>query len=243
MAYDKVVDSGALDAALTDVADAIRTRGGTTASLTLEEMPDAIAAISGGDDSVLVAFMNGDTTELVSDKITHLNPNLSDGVTVVDLPECTTTATAVFSGNGSLREIVLPKLLYTTVQWVLRCSNLTKIDIPACTSIDNYGFYGCSKLERLDLPSVTRFSGQRWFNDCKLLTKLILRAPSVATLASSDTGFSSTPIAPSGSTSGVAYGTGYIYVPDDLVDSYKVATNWAAYADRFRPLSELEDDA
>ena len=29
------------------------------------------------------------------------------------------------------------------------------------------------------------------------------------------------------------------YVPDDLVNSYKEATNWSTYADRIKPLSEL----
>jgi hypothetical protein len=30
-----------------------------------------------------------------------------------------------------------------------------------------------------------------------------------------------------------------IYVPDNLVDQYKVATNWIAVADRIKPLSEF----
>lgn len=29
-----------------------------------------------------------------------------------------------------------------------------------------------------------------------------------------------------------------IYVPDEAVDAYKTATNWAAYADRIKPISE-----
>ena len=39
--------------------------------------------------------------------------------------------------------------------------------------------------------------------------------------------------------SGIASGTGYIYVPDDLVDQYKVATNWATYASQIKGLSEI----
>ena len=46
MAYDKVVDSGVLDAGLTSIADAIRTRGETTASLSFPEgMAAAVTAI------------------------------------------------------------------------------------------------------------------------------------------------------------------------------------------------------
>ena len=29
-----------------------------------------------------------------------------------------------------------------------------------------------------------------------------------------------------------------IYVPDDAVDTYKMATNWSAYASRIKPISE-----
>jgi hypothetical protein len=36
----------------------------------------------------------------------------------------------------------------------------------------------------------------------------------------------------------IANGNGYIYVPDDLVDDYKAATNWNAYANQIKPLSE-----
>ena len=48
MAYDKIVDSTALDTALTDIADAIRTKTGKTDSLTIEQMPSEIESISGG---------------------------------------------------------------------------------------------------------------------------------------------------------------------------------------------------
>lgn len=41
--------------------------------------------------------------------------------------------------------------------------------------------------------------------------------------------FNSTPI---------ANGTGYIYVPDALVNDYKKATNWSVYANQIKPLSE-----
>ena len=51
MAYDKAVDSAVLDAGLTSVADAIRQKGGTSASLTFPQgFVDAIGEISGGYD-------------------------------------------------------------------------------------------------------------------------------------------------------------------------------------------------
>ena len=48
MAYDKIVDSTALDTALTDIADSIRAKTGKTDPLTIEQMPSEIEGISGG---------------------------------------------------------------------------------------------------------------------------------------------------------------------------------------------------
>lgn len=58
MALDKLVDSSQLDADLTTIANAIRTKGGTSAQLAFPDgMADAIAAIpSGGGDSNVLTF-------------------------------------------------------------------------------------------------------------------------------------------------------------------------------------------
>lgn len=70
------------------------------------------------------------------------------------------------------------------------------------------------------------------FNGCSALTTLILRNPdSVVTLTNTNA-LSGTPI---------ASGTGYIYVPSVLVDSYKAATNWSTYAERFRAIEDYSD--
>ena len=36
-------------------------------------------------------------------------------------------------------------------------------------------------------------------------------------------------------------GTGYVYVPSALVDSYKSATNWSTYADQIRAIENYPD--
>ena len=37
-------------------------------------------------------------------------------------------------------------------------------------------------------------------------------------------------------------GSGYIYVPAALVDSYKTASNWSTYANQFRALEDYTVD-
>jgi hypothetical protein len=41
--------------------------------------------------------------------------------------------------------------------------------------------------------------------------------------------------------SSVASGSGYIYVPAALVDSYKAATNWSTYAEQIRAIEDYPE--
>lgn len=60
MALDKVIDSAKLDAQLVSIADAIRSKGGTTDQLTLAGMVDAINAIQTGSGSTGLAYDMGE---------------------------------------------------------------------------------------------------------------------------------------------------------------------------------------
>ena len=59
-------------------------------------------------------------------------------------------------------------------------------------------------------------------------TKLIINKPYVFPLNSNDL---------KGTT--IEKGTGYVYVPDDMIDTYKSATNWSTYASQIKGMSEL----
>ena len=132
------------------------------------------------------------------------------------------------------------------------CTKLKNIDLPVATSIGNDAFYNCVSLESVELPNVTSIGGSAFricrnllsidlpsatsigsnaFRDCKKLQSLILRSETVCTLGTNV--FISTPI---------ESGTGYIYVPRALVDSYKSATNWSTYANQFRALEDYTVD-
>lgn len=62
MAYDKVVDSAALDGALTGIANAIRGKTGSAEKLTLEGMAAAISGITAGGDGGGLAYDIGEFT-------------------------------------------------------------------------------------------------------------------------------------------------------------------------------------
>ena len=81
MALDKVVDSAALDAQLTSIADTIRSKGGTTDQLTLAGMVDAINAIQTGSGGIQSA--SGEYS--IAEDVAKLNIDISDIGFVPDL--------------------------------------------------------------------------------------------------------------------------------------------------------------
>lgn len=73
--------------------------------------------------------------------------------------------------------------------------------------------------------------GDMAFNNCPLLTTFVLRTNTICSLGGIDV-FTNTLIDDSTT-------EGFIYVPDELVEQYKVATNWTTYASKIKGLSEL----
>ncbi|MBP3304941.1 MAG: leucine-rich repeat protein [Oscillospiraceae bacterium] len=110
--------------------------------------------------------------------------------------------------------------------------NYTEYKDDLLTSIGRSSFYNCAKLVVADFPSLSGSIAMEAFHSCKVLTALILRNNRIVSLAATSA-FQSTPI---------ASGTGYIYAPSALIDSYKAATQWATYADQFRALEDYTVD-
>lgn len=142
--------------------------------------------------------------------------------------------------------------LETLGAYALSGTSITILNLPALTTIAGYAFYQCTKLTYVNFPLLKEipnngfreFSGvvkadfasitnarSNCFYKCASLETLIIRTPSVVTLVSGTT-FTGTPI---------ASGTGYIYVPRALIDSYKSATNWSTYADQFRAIEDYPE--
>lgn len=105
--------------------------------------------------------------------------------------------------------------------------SLVSVDAPETTIIDGWAFYN-TQVIKLKFPKLVNINGDKAFMNCKNLSALLLANNKVCTLANSNA-FTGTPI---------ASGTGYIYVNDDLVDSYKLATNWTVYKNQIKPISE-----
>lgn len=111
------------------------------------------------------------------------------------------------------------------------CCNLKDVNISKVKSIGAGAFKYCILLQKIIMPSVTSIS-ENAFDSCLLLKDVILKSSSIVNLLNANA-FQNNPI---------AKGTGYIYVLDELVDSYKTATNWSVYAEQIRPMSEYVEE-
>ena len=182
---------------LTSVANAIRTKGGTTAQLVYPSgFVSAINAIEtgggGGRDEEAEAA-------LISDVGTNFPTTYKNTV-------ATKIRNVCFNG-------------YT---------KLISVEFPMVTSVGTQAFQNCLSLKKADFNVLTSIN--IWaFNVCRALEALIIRTNSVCTLAGTNA---------FANNSGIMAGTGYVYVPSALVDSYKAATNWSTYANQIRAIED-----
>ena len=143
----------------------------------------------------------------------------------VDLPVCTKLGTYAFQNCSALTEIEGGELLEIS-NHAFDGSAVSKLDAPKVTTLDAY-IGGGSRMSTIDLTALTSVKANQ-FNGANALVELILRRSSLVTLASS-TALTGTPL---------AAGIGYIYVPADLVNSYKSASNWSARASQIKAISD-----
>ncbi len=110
--------------------------------------------------------------------------------------------------------------------------NMVSVELPNAETIGSYSFTNCDALGRVKLQKARRLENYA-FRNCSNLKTLILGNPNGCSLVTANVL----------SGSAIANGTGYVYVPDDLLDAYKTATNWVTHADQIKPISELEETA
>ena len=150
---------------------------------------------------------------------------LPDGVTYI--------GNSAFSNNNILGLKELPANLETLGSSAFYRSNVSISVLPSkITAIKSSTFYYCtsSLFKGLTvLGNLTSIESQA-FAYCTYFEKLALpNVTAVPTLANKNA-FEGTKI---------AKGTGYIYFPDDLVETAKSASNWSTYASVILPISQM----
>ena len=239
---------------LTAVADAIRAKGGTSAPLAYPSgFVSAIQAIPSGSakeeqEKTVTITANG-TVEITPDA----GKTLSKATAVINVPTSggsdvlnsilKRTITGEYTNNeitmlGSyaltscaLASVSFPAVTRVDAYTFDACTRLESVNLPVATSMGFYCFRSCGALSKVELPALTNINNGA-FAYCSALTCAIFRNTTKVVTLGSKSAFTGTPI---------ASGTGYIYVPAALVDSYKSATNWSTYADQIRAIEDYPD--
>lgn len=134
-----------------------------------------------------------------------------------------------FYGLSTLTSVNLPNATSVKTNAFMNCTNLKNVNLPKVTLLGNYAFQGCTSIVTLDFPVLATIQGAVFTNNTSLVVLILRNENKVCSLGNKNV-FNGTPI---------ASGTGYVYVPDNLVESYKSAANWSTYAAQIKPISEL----
>lgn len=187
----------------------------------------------------------------------NLSTFLNDGTNADEVAASGKQATKIrgcaFHNCYYLTTANFPLVTYIDYQAFYSCTRLVSTNFPEVTSFGSSAFYGCTTLENVTFPKATSVGyavfqnctalvtadfplattiGQMAFNKTSALTALILRNTTKVCTLSGTNAFTS---------SAIASGTGYIYVPSALLSSYMTATNWSTYANQFRAIEDYPD--
>ena len=241
------------ESSIKDIANAIREKNESTTTYKVAEMGAAVRTLPTGgsdEDAIIQRTISGAYS---NDRITTVGACAFLGcqaLTAIDLPNVTEVKRNAFESCRYLQTINLPKVTALD-RGAFTNSAIQQADFPLVTTIGDGCFKQARNLRSANLPLVTALPADAFrnssirtadfgavtninrtaFTDYTSLETLIIRTPSVCVI-------SDISVALRGSK--IASGTGYIYVPDNLVDSYKAATNWVALANQIKPISALE---
>lgn len=173
--------------------------------------------------------------------------------TPIDL-DCTsaTTMSSAFSGCSELETVILRNTnnvssFSSLFTGCTKLKNVSPINTDKMSSCSNM-FANCYLLEKIDITSMDNlkntYSASGVFSRCYSLKKVIIRTMTNRPIIDQSIfnecyhilGTVDATYNPNGDKDG------YIYVPDNMVDTLKSGTNWSIFATQIKPLSELVED-
>lgn len=181
-------------------------------------------------------------TNLMS--IDEMPPNIEDIQEIIDsiidgtisdtYVNSTVTALRTYSLSGCsyLEGIRLNEITDVISNYAFTgCSALTFGQFNKAGRIGTYAFRNCTSLKSINMPNLTRIYGNA-FNGCTAIEALIfdkIAAVPDVTAGAFDN-------------SGISTGTGYIYVPAELVEACKAAPVLQDYANQILPIEQLPQE-
>ena len=176
------------------------------------------------------------------------NCNNLQTIPLLDTSKVTNMGSMFVNGNNlqTIPELNTSKV--TSMTYMFNgCNNLQTIPELNTSEVTNMSsmFYSCYKLKTIDITSLDKISSTSKMSsfayNCYSLTKLIIRNMTVIPPLNTNsftncyhfTGKVNSTYNPTGAKDG------RIYVPDNMVETLKSATNWSKFADIIVPLSTL----
>jgi len=186
-----------------------------------------IQSVRGENVTLLGEACFRDCTNLVDVYLPNANGNSQVGgffygcraLETISLPSLITCAASVFYNCINLKNVHLPNLTNTGNATFQNCGELEEIVLPSLLGLSPNTFLYCTKLKRVDFTELTVIGTTINYSNIEVI---ILRRSILTNLSST----------------GYINNTCTVYVPDELVDEYKVANNWKNHAGQIRGLSE-----
>lgn len=174
------------------------------------------------------------------------NFNNCTGITEVDLPEVVSAPYQnQFSNCINITKVSAPKL--QTLFGLQAMTNLTEVYAPKAKSITTSAFENCRSLQSLTLDFTEITNIPSWcFCNCLSLTGTFdfAKLETISTQGFQNCTFNiilrNSTIVECTGYNALAGFTGKVYVPDNLLNNYKVATQWADIQSNIYPISDIE---
>ncbi len=188
----------------------------------------------GGDPTALLDAALTNTLTAIDSDVTSIVAYACRGLSklnTVNLPNATIIGTYAFYYCTAMSSFSAPKVATLNTYAFYNCDKLTSINFPLATSIPTQCFYSCGVLKKADFGAAKSIAASA-FPYCAELVTLILRRPDAICTLANENAFTGTPIED---------GTGYVYVPAALIETYKTASKWSTFASQFRAIEDYPD--
>lgn len=176
------------------------------------------------DDSIEDGLVTRTLTYYYNDRVTFFAPRVFqsyDTEIVIEAPNVTSIGLNCFYASKGVTKLILPKLVSVGGNAFYQMTALKVLNLPSVEAIQGSTCRYSSGFEVVYLPKLKKLTPAT-FADCSNLSTFIIGSDVTMENVSV---FVRTPI---------ENGTGYIYVPDETVETYKVATNFSTYATQIK---------
>ena len=182
-----------------------------------------------GDQETLDAIIADRLTSLEEDGVTKLGNRVFYGkkqLRNVNFPNVRSIGTGAFQ-NSNIETVSFPEVVEIENAAFNNCVELQECTFPKLILMNGNTFRNCTKLTKIEIGATngTAFDSG-CIDDCGLLNALIIRSTQMSELIDPNE-FRQERIGKCG---------GAIYVPSNLVDTYKSNANWGKY-----PIASIDD--